>query len=65
MQEYPPCIYHPLAGRFTKWFCTTHKRDADHICINPRGRITVCCAPWLGGITIPCDCKRVEIDEAA
>ena len=48
MDGYPPCIHQRMAGRYTKWFCITHKREADHICLNPRGRITVQCAPDLG-----------------
>jgi hypothetical protein len=57
---YPPCIYQLMDGRFTKWFCRSHRREADHICLNPRGRIEVKCAPDLGGITIPCQCERIE-----
>lgn len=47
-----------MASRYQKWWCITHKRDADHICIRPMAKdIRVHCDPKLGGIMLPCQCE--------
>lgn len=56
MREWQP-IYQKMAGRFSQWWCLSHKRDADHLLIT-QGRLRVVCDPDLGGILLPCQCER-------
>jgi len=43
------------------YWCESHRRVATHISI--KGDIaTPCCAPWMGGIMLPCKCV-VRVDD--
>lgn len=52
-------IYQKMAGRYFKFWCTSHNRMADHISINGHSNtVTVKCDRSLGGIMIPCNCVK-------
>lgn len=57
--EPPPVIYQKMAGRFSRWWCRIHKREADHLMLTPYQK-RVHCDPKLGGIMLPCECERVD-----
>jgi hypothetical protein len=54
------CTYNKnLDGKL--WWCNTHGRKATHLMVkrydNPNDNTAVpCCAPYLGGVMIPCRC---------
>jgi len=38
------------------WWCNSHGRKADFICVRYPGDKHHCCDPQLGGILLPCYC---------
>jgi hypothetical protein len=57
-----PVIYQKMAGRFSRWWCKPHKREADHVRLTPH-QVRVVCDPKLGGILLPCDCLVIGTDD--